>query len=431
MIVESYCNTIEIEVRTIGDGEIIVRYDFVCGPELIINGHFTMSSSSQITAEKIITTERSVCQIHEIDGTASETNEEICKVKTSGNIELNGHIYYVHDDRSVPSLLVVESQCGNITVMGIVEVPNLSLLTDPCRKLTIASQMSLGGYVSIGGACKTTIGELSNIECNGLIYQLTSEKSETRKINLDLNGSVIVHGLVNLDHIDDIVMFGTLSCHSISAKHADVIMTTSSITEIYYFKAVTDVLDINVVENITNNKDARLECTNGPLSISTKADMVNNGILISNEINNIWAADISNTGIIESCKSTVELCWGSKERVSIDGIVKSLLEIQFSSPFSKEFHFRCSGGMSNDSDRFVIPGNGIKLKCTKGSVVLKMDIEGRQTSANVSVLCMDGCKMHRNVTTSIFHLERAFEGEQMLGNQIITMDSHSEIFICG
>lgn len=522
MIVESYCNTIEIEVRTIGDGEMIVRYDFVCGPELIINGHFTMSSSSQITAEKIMTTERSVCQI---DGTASETNEEICKVITCGNIELKGHIYYVHDDRSVPSLLVVESQCGNVTVMGMVQVSNLILLTNPCRKLTIASQMSLGGYVSIGGACKTTIGELSNIECNGLIYQLTSEKSETRKINLDLNGSVIVHGLVNLDHIDDIVMFGTLSCHSISAKHADVIMTTSSITEIHYFKAgveggeitnsyqiltlnnlftkkdsqmklfsdnertipsliistwqhhgdlevndsgpinhkhavsgkfskfvnhgkcvnidslylycdntlsnfstlsVTDVLDINVVENITNNKEARLECTNGPLLISTKADMVNNGILISNDINNIWAADISNTGIIESCKSTVELCWGSKEKVSIDGIVKSLLEIQFSSPFSTEFHFCCSGGMSNDSDRFVIPVNGIKLKCTKGSVVLKMDIEGRQTSANVSVLCMDGCKMHRNVTTSIFHLERTFEDEQMLGNQIITMDSHSE-----
>ncbi|CAG2187515.1 unnamed protein product [Mytilus edulis] len=62
MIVESNCDTIKIEVRTIGDGEMIVRYDFVCGPELIINGNFTMSSSSLITAAKMITTERSVFQ---------------------------------------------------------------------------------------------------------------------------------------------------------------------------------------------------------------------------------------------------------------------------------------------------------------------------------------------------------------------------------
>ncbi|XP_052075597.1 uncharacterized protein LOC127713038 [Mytilus californianus] len=520
MIVESNCKTIEIEVRTNGDGEMIVRHDFVCEPELTINGRFTMSSSSLITAEKMITTERSVCKIN---GTNSELNEEICKVKTSGNIELKGHIHCVHNDRSVPSLLVVESQCGNITVMGIVQVPNLRLLTGPSQKLIIESQMHLDGYVCIGGACETTIDELSNIVCHKLIYQLTSEKSETRKIHLDLNGSVIVHGPVNLDHIDDIVMFGTLSCHGMSAKNADVIMTTSSKTEIYYFEesveeitnsyqiltlnnlftekesqmklhsdneriipsliiskwqhhgdlevndsgsskhkhavrcqcsnffnhgkcvnidslyldcdntlsnfsslSVTDVLDINVVENIINNKGARLECTNGPLSISTKADIVNNGILISNDVNKIWAAIITNAGIIESYKSTVELSWGSKEKVSIDGKVKSLFEIQFSSPFSKEFHFCCSGGMSNDSDRFVIPANGIKLKCTKGSVVLKMDIEGRQKSANVSVLCMDGCKMHKNLTTSVFHLERTFGDEKMLGNQKLTIDSLSE-----
>ncbi|CAG2187516.1 unnamed protein product [Mytilus edulis] len=103
--------------------------------------------------------------------------------------------------------------------------------------------------------------------------------------------------------------------------------------------SVTDILNITVDGLIINHPGASLESTNGSLTIKTTADVLNNGQLISNDVNHIWASVISNTGVIESYQSTVEIYWSTSEKTSINGIVKSPSEIHFSSPFSKEFHF--------------------------------------------------------------------------------------------
>ncbi|VDI31224.1 Hypothetical predicted protein [Mytilus galloprovincialis] len=516
IIVESDCNTMELKVTTGEDSEIIVKQNFACETFLIINGNLTISSSTLITASRFTTTERSLCKIN---GPSDNVNDDICKLFTFGDIELNGKL---SDDQSEPFLFGMESQCGHIKIRGIVYIHNMSLQTGQNCNINIGGQMKLVGYMFIGGAGEVTFGKLSNIECDTITYQRTQEELDSAKIHLTLSGSVFVHGPVHFDYIDDIVMCGHLTGYGISANQAYVKMTTSSVTEIssveedremensyirctmnnlltergsliklhsrgertlsslyistwqhhgcleiinpgpkkskhelrcqfsYFINhgkcvnidslylvcdrmlsnfvslSVTDVLDIIVDGNILNNTGARFECTNGPLSIKTTENVLNNGQLISNDVNQILAAVISNTGVIISCKSTVKLYWITKEKACIDGIVKSPSKIQFSSPFSMEFHFCCVGGISRNPDLFVMPAKGMAFHCPRGSIILESNIEGRQKSAILSVFCRDGCTMRNNVTTNSFYLERAFEDEKMIGNQRLKVDSHLE-----